>query len=90
MKQRWLIVISILVTLGAGVWFALPDAPGIVSEGDQVTDLNLPDLQGAMQTFMFQKFCLFCKVILGTGIKDFPLESYFRLDTEFPNQFIIE
>lgn len=50
MKQRWLIIISILVTLGAGFWYALPDAPGTISEGDQFTDLNLPDLQGAMQT----------------------------------------
>lgn len=50
MKQRWLIVISILVALGAGLWFALPEAPGTIGEGDQITDLNLPDLQGAMQT----------------------------------------
>jgi len=50
MKQRWLIVISILVVLGAGLWFALPEAPGTMREGDQITNLSLPDLQGAMQT----------------------------------------
>jgi len=50
MKQRWLIIISILVALGAGFWFALPEAPGTISEGDQITNLNLPDLQDAMQT----------------------------------------
>jgi DsbE subfamily thiol:disulfide oxidoreductase len=50
MKQRWLIVISILVALGAGFWFALPEAPGTMREGDQITSLNLPDLQGAIQT----------------------------------------
>ncbi len=50
MKQRWLIVISILVVLAAGFWFALPEAPGTMREGDQITNLNLPDLQGAMQT----------------------------------------
>jgi len=50
MKQRWLIVISILIALGAGFWFALPEAPGTIGEGDQITDLNLPDLQGSMQT----------------------------------------
>jgi DsbE subfamily thiol:disulfide oxidoreductase len=50
MKQRWLIVISILIALGAGFWFALPEAPGTMREGDQITNLNLPDLQGEMQT----------------------------------------
>jgi DsbE subfamily thiol:disulfide oxidoreductase len=50
MKQRWLIIISILVALGAGLWFALPEAPGTMREGDQITSLNLPDLQGTMQT----------------------------------------
>ena len=50
MKQRWLIIISILVALGAGFWFALPEAPGTIREGDQSIDLNLPDLQGVMQT----------------------------------------
>jgi DsbE subfamily thiol:disulfide oxidoreductase len=50
MKQRWLIVISILVALGMGFWFALPEAPGTMQEGDQITSLNLPDLQDVMQT----------------------------------------
>ncbi len=50
MKQRWLIVISIIVVLGAGLWFALPEAPGTMREGDQITSLKLPDLQGTMQT----------------------------------------
>ena len=41
MKQRWLIVISILIALGVGLWFALPEAPGTIAEGDQVANLNL-------------------------------------------------
>jgi peroxiredoxin len=50
MKQRWLIIICILVALGAGFWLALPEAPGTIREGDQSVSLNLPDLQGVMQT----------------------------------------
>lgn len=50
MKQRWMIIITILVALGAGLWFALPEAPGTIREGDQITSLNLPDLQDVMQT----------------------------------------
>jgi peroxiredoxin len=50
MKQRWLIVIGIFAALGAVFWFALPEAPGTIREGDQITSLNLPDLQGEMQT----------------------------------------
>ena len=50
MKQRWMIIITILVALGAGLWFALPEAPGTMREGDQVTGLNLPDLQDVMHT----------------------------------------
>jgi len=50
MKQRWLIVIGILVAVGAGFWFVLPDAPGKINEGDQVVALNLPDLKGVLQT----------------------------------------
>ena len=49
MKQRWLIVMSILVALGAGFWFVLPDAPGTMHEGDVSAVLSLPDLQGQLQ-----------------------------------------
>ncbi len=50
MKQRWLVIISILMALGAGFWFALPKAPGIMHEGDKSASLSLPDLHGVMHS----------------------------------------
>ncbi len=48
MLIRWLAVIGIIIVVGAGAWFGLPEAKKRVSVGDVATPFTLPDLEGKM------------------------------------------
>jgi len=47
---RWLLVLCIFAGIGSLIWFALPEAPASVRQGDYLTEFTLPDVQGVMQS----------------------------------------
>jgi len=48
MKYRFPLAVLVLIGLGAGIYFSLPEAPAQVKEGNPAVDFSLPDLDGAM------------------------------------------
>ncbi|HKI61650.1 MAG TPA: TlpA disulfide reductase family protein [Mariprofundaceae bacterium] len=50
MKYRFPIAVLVLLALGAGLYFSLPEPPAQVKEGNPAVDFSLPDLAGAIHT----------------------------------------
>lgn len=46
MAKRWLLALSVFVGLVAAFWFALPEAPASVRQGDVAKAFSLPDING--------------------------------------------
>jgi len=44
--KRWLLALSIIAAVVVGLWFALPEAPQTVKEGDVAPTFSLADLDG--------------------------------------------
>jgi len=47
---RWLLLLGIFASIGGAIWFALPEAPASVRQGDYLTEFTLPDVKGVMQS----------------------------------------
>jgi len=47
---RWLLLLGIFAAIGGAIWFALPEAPASVRQGDYLTEFSLPDVKGVMQS----------------------------------------
>jgi peroxiredoxin len=47
---RWLLLLAIFTAIGSAIWFALPEAPASVRQGDYLTEFTLPDVKGVMQS----------------------------------------
>ena len=50
MLKRWLAVVALLLAVGAGAWFGLPQAQKNMAVGDTIRTFTLPDMKGAPQT----------------------------------------
>jgi len=48
MLTRWLAVAAIVLMVGVGAWFGLPEAKRTISDDGKALAFNLPDLQGKL------------------------------------------